>query len=79
MATLGEKCKKSKKTPTKLLLSKTVRREKKENENILNLQGKIYRKMQKMRISPHFLQLIENDFVLFFCMQKVYTAFCRVS
>ena len=64
---------------TRLLLSKTVRREKKENENILNLQGKIYRKMQKMRISPHFLQLIENDFVLFFCMQKVCTAFCRVS
>lgn len=60
MATLGEKCKKSKKTPTKLLLSKTVRREKKENENVRNLQGKIYRKMQKMRISPHFLQLIER-------------------
>ena len=75
---MGEKCKKSKKTPTKLLLSKTVRREKKENENVRNLQGKIYRKMQKMRISPHFLQLIENYFV-FFCMQKVYTAFCRVS
>ena len=55
-----KKCKKSKKTPTKLLLSKTVRREKKENENVRNLQGKIYRKMQKMRISPHFLQLIER-------------------
>lgn len=36
-------------------------------------------KKQKMRISPHFLQLIENYFVLFFCTQKVYTAFCRVS
>ena len=32
----------------------------KKNENIRNLQGKIYRKMQKMRISPHFLQLIER-------------------
>ena len=51
---------KAKKTPTRLLLSKTVRREKKENENVRNLQGKIYRKMQKMRISPHFLQLIER-------------------
>ena len=35
-------------------------------------------KKQKMRISPHFLQLIENYFV-FFCTQKVCTAFCRVS
>ena len=76
---MGEKCRKSKKHHTRLLLSKTVRREKKEIENVRNLQGKIFRKMQKMRISPHFLQLIENDFVLFFCMQKVYTAFCRVS
>lgn len=32
----------------------------KKNENTRNLQGKIYRKMQKMRISPHFLQLIER-------------------
>lgn len=76
---LGEKCKKRKKCHTRLLSSEHVLRKMQKNENILNLQGKIYLKMQKMRISPHFLQLIENYFVLFFCTQKVYTAFCRVS
>lgn len=45
---------------TRLLSSEPVLRKMQKNENILNLQGKIYRKMQKMRISPHFLQLIER-------------------
>lgn len=65
-----KKCKKSKKHHTKLLSSEPVLRKMQKNENILNLQGKIYLKMQKMRISPHFLQLIANDFVLFFFVCK---------
>ena len=61
LATLGEKMQeKQKMQHTRLLSSEPVLRKMQKNENILNLQGKIYRKMQKMRISPHFLQLIER-------------------